>query len=276
MRPGGGYADVIRRRQMGGREKQLGTQASGLPVEYWQRKAATDGGFAQSLRASLAAHAQKDPKFAAALMMQPPGGNARQEDMLRAVQNDPAAMDTVRRNMQARGAFSGPAPAPTYGGSFDPMGPGYGGGGGPMGPGSPFGGSYGGVMPHPTMGGGPTYGGSFDPMGPGIPQGPSSLPGSGPMGPGFNPNMGGYPLPDYPGASLFREQFGSAPRTPGEAIRRLSRFTPQSYANQLPSQRGMRESLFSALGLPPEDAWASIEAGMPTGPDPSRALYAGF
>jgi len=66
------------------------------------------------------------------------------------------------------------------------------------------------------------------------------------------------------------------PRTAGEAIRRLSAFTPQSFFGILPSQQQLLASVFSALGVPPEDVFASIQRSFPTGPNPSSISFGNF
>lgn len=63
----------------------------------------------------------------------------------------------------------------------------------------------------------------------------------------------------------------------GALIRMLMEFQPRQYANLLPSQRDILGSVFSQLGLPPQDAFASIERQFPQGANPNRISFgAGF
>ena len=81
--------------------------------------------------------------------------------------------------------------------------------------------------------------------------------------------------PGNTGQDIFR-QMRELPRTPGEAIQRLSRFTPRSYAGLLPSQRELMASLVSGLGVEPADWMTSIERSMPTGVNPAFMGFGNF
>lgn len=59
----------------------------------------------------------------------------------------------------------------------------------------------------------------------------------------------------------------------GNLIRMLMNLTPRQYFGLLPSQKQILASIFSGLGLPPEDAFASIERQFPPGANPNRVSF---
>lgn len=63
------------------------------------------------------------------------------------------------------------------------------------------------------------------------------------------------------------------PQNQGEAIRRLSRFSPRQFNNLLPSDRGRLASVVSALGTEPDDFFTSLLRSFASGPDPSRVAF---
>ncbi len=66
------------------------------------------------------------------------------------------------------------------------------------------------------------------------------------------------------------------PLTPGEAIRRLSSFTPDSFFGLLPSQLELWKSQVSALGVPPDDVIQSILRSFPTAANPGAVTFGSF
>jgi hypothetical protein len=68
------------------------------------------------------------------------------------------------------------------------------------------------------------------------------------------------------------------PRSAGEAIRMLSSFSPRQFYSLLPSQRELRQSLVSGLGVDPRDNIASIMAAFPTATavNPAATTFGNF
>ena len=66
------------------------------------------------------------------------------------------------------------------------------------------------------------------------------------------------------------------PISPGEAIRRLSSFTPAGFFGLLPSQLELWKSHVSALGVPPDDVIQSILNSFPTAANPGAVTFGNF
>ncbi len=95
--------------------------------------------------------------------------------------------------------------------------------------------------------------------------------GGGPQSaPRFTPG-GTVTSPPAPGAV-------SAPRMPGEVLLGIRQALTPRFMRRglLPSGRDFISGRVSALGVPPDDFWADLERGFPTGINPAQITRANF